>query len=69
MTAEQCKYDLQWQPMLLGTSKEGKRVIARRNRKIKQLKREERVLFLQSMLFLGFGTFCGLGLILMGVCL
>lgn len=69
MTVEQCKYDLQWQPMLLGTSKEERRAIARRNRKIKQLKREEHVLFLQSMLFLGLGTCCGIGLLIMGVCL
>lgn len=69
MTADQCKYDLQWQPMLLGTTKEERMNKARKIRSMKQIKREEHVLFLQSMLFLSLGTFCGVGLILIGACL
>ena len=69
MTVEQCKYELEWQPMLLGTTKEERMRESRKRRKIKQLKREERVLFLQSMLFLSFSSIAAVGIILIGACL
>lgn len=69
MTVEQCMYDLQWQPMMLGITKQERYARARRARKERQQQREERVLFLQSMLFTALCFVIGVGLVIVGGCL
>lgn len=66
MTPEECMYDLQWNPMMLGETKQERYEKARRERVKHQKHREEQVLFMQSFIFSACMFFIGCGLVIIG---
>lgn len=66
MTPEECMYDLQWNPMMLGETKQERYEKSRIERAKHQRRREERVLFMQSFIFSACTFLIGCSLVIIG---